>query len=93
MPPLKIPFPTMSRRLAVWHPNGDFFEFDEKLEGVATLDEIKNGHKAILLSGTVVYSTVFAVPRRETNFRYYVGGDMGCEGDQLFAASDGNDAA
>ena len=73
-------------------PSGDYFEFEEKIEGDATLEEIGNGNKAIFLVGNIVYDTVFEDDRRITNFRYYIGGDVGAAGDEMSAASEGNDA-
>jgi hypothetical protein len=73
-------------------PNGDFFEFDEKLEGKATFEEIKSGRKAIFLTGNIIYDIVFGSSRHATNFRFYIGGDEGCDGSEMFAASEGNDA-
>jgi hypothetical protein len=73
-------------------PNGDYFEFKEKLEGAAALAEIGNGNKAIYLVGTIIYDTAFETDKRTTYFRYYIGGDMGCSGTEMFADSDGNDA-
>ena len=45
------------------------------------------------LVGTIVYDTAFEAPPRTTNFRYYIGGDVGSVGHEMFADSEGNDAA
>ncbi len=72
-------------------PMGDFFENDAELEGIATLEEIQSGVKAIYLVGAITYFDVFQ-EARSTRFRYYIGGDMGCEGDEMFAGDGGNEA-
>ena len=73
-------------------PNGDYFEFDVELEGTATLEEIKEGKKAIYLTGNIVYEIVFKNTLHITNFRYYIGGDQGYDGNEMFADSTGNEA-
>jgi hypothetical protein len=72
-------------------PSGDFFENNAHLEGAATADEIRSGVKAIYLVGTIKYVDVFQ-EARSTRFRYYIGGDMGCEGEEMFADDNGNEA-
>jgi integrase len=42
-------------------PSGDYFEFDQKLEGTATLTDVVKGDKAIYLVGTIVYDTAFVL--------------------------------
>ena len=90
--PAEIPTPNHVETIGSMAPNGDFFEFDEKLEGIAPVVDIRDGNKAIFLLGTIIYDTVFDIGRRTTSFSYYIGGDMGCDGDEMFAASEGNDA-
>jgi hypothetical protein len=59
---------------------------------VDTVAELNNETKAIYLTGNIVYETVFDESlRRETNFRYYIGGDQGYA-TEMFADSKGNDA-
>lgn len=74
-------------------PSGDYFEFEEKLEGVASLADVRDGGKAVYLVGTIIYDTAFETGRRRTtDFRYYIDGDMGCEDHEMYADSEGNDA-
>jgi hypothetical protein len=89
--PAAIPIPDRVETIGSMAPNGDFFEFEIDIEGIATEDEIKQGTKAIYLTGNIVYQTVFDRALRVTNFRYYIGGDQGYETEML-ADSLGNDA-
>jgi hypothetical protein len=73
-------------------PGGDFFESIVSLEGFASPDELSVGAKAIYLVGEIRYSDVFQSETRRTNFRYYIGGDVGCDGNEMFADEAGNDA-
>jgi hypothetical protein len=90
----KIPSPNHVETVGSMAPSGDFFEFEEYVEGDATPEEIGtgNGTKAIFLVGNILYDTIFEADRRITNFRYYIGGDAGVAGDEMSAASEGNDA-
>ena len=90
--PADIPLPNQVQTVGSMAPSGDYFEFDEKIEGSATQVDIANGIKAIYLVGTIVYDTAFETARRTTDFRYYIGGDVGCVGHEMFADSKGNDA-
>jgi hypothetical protein len=73
-------------------PRGDFAWFEGKLEETASREEIEYGSKAIFLVGTIVYDVVFEMASRVTNFCYYIGGDVGMDGHEMSAASDGNNA-
>jgi hypothetical protein len=89
---LEIPTPpAASIVMGSMAPSGDFFENDVDLEGEATLEEIRSGVKAIYLVGTITYFDVFR-QARSTRFRYYIGGDMGCDGGEMFADDSGNEA-
>ena len=91
--PAEIPIPNRVETIGSMAPSGDYFEFEEKLEGVASLADVRGGSKADYLVGTIIYDTVFETGRRRTtDFRYYIGGDMGCEGHEMYADSEGNDA-
>lgn len=91
--PSEIPTPDRIDTIGSMAPNGDFFEFNVKVDGVVTLDEIKQGAKAIYLTGSIVYEIIFGGDLRVTNFRYYVGGDQGYDDEkEMFADSEGNDA-
>jgi hypothetical protein len=68
-------------------PHGDFFEYDSEFLNISPLD-MRLGERAIYLTGTIEYDTVFEMARRVTNFRYYIGGDMGIEGNEMYADND-----
>lgn len=86
------PVPTTEEAIGSMAPNGDYVNFEDKLVGAATEEEIKGGSKAIFLTGTILYDVAFAMDQRVTNFRFYIGGDVGCDGDEMWADSEGNDA-
>jgi len=90
--PSKIPVPDQVETLGSMAPNGDFFELDVGVQGIATLEDIKEGKKAIYLTGNILYETVFEKGLRVTNFRYYIGGDQGYDSNEMSADSQGNDA-
>ena len=90
--PSKIPIPDRVETLGSMAPHGDFFELDVGVQGIATLEDIKEGKKAIYLTGNIVYETVFEKGLRVTNFRYYIGGDQGHDSNEMSADSQGNDA-
>jgi hypothetical protein len=87
----EIPVPANSEPLGSMAPSGDFFDNESAIENIS-VDDVGNGNKAIYLVGTIEYDTIFDAPRRTTAFRYYIGGDAGCEGDELSADNNGNDA-
>jgi hypothetical protein len=88
----EIPIPKRKEHLGSMAPRGDFYDFQDELEGTATLAEIKTGSKAIFLVGTIQYDIVYEPHGRITNFRYLIGGDMGGDGDEMYADDDGNDS-
>jgi hypothetical protein len=90
--PVEIPDPNHVETVGSMAPSGDYFEFEEKIEGVATFADVSNGNKAIYLVGTIIYDTAFETDKRTTYFRYYIGGDMGCSGNEMCADNEGNDA-
>jgi hypothetical protein len=92
----EIPIPSQVETVGSMAPGGDFFEFEEEPGGSATFNEIEGGTKAIFLVGNIVYDTMFETERL-TNFRYYIGGDVGCDRgrtgeSEMYATSEGNDA-
>jgi hypothetical protein len=93
----EIPIPVNVESLGSFAPGGDFLEFEESPNGIVTLAEINEGQKAIFLTGEITYDGVLDSVRRVTNFRYYIGGDVGCDRgrtgeNEMFAAAEGNDA-
>jgi hypothetical protein len=96
----QIPTPDSIETVGSLAPRGDFLEFAPALQGEATLAELQVGTRAIYLVGNIIYDTTFAMGRCETNFRYYIGGDvirdldrvLHEDGEELSAASIGNDA-
>jgi hypothetical protein len=89
--PKDIPVATESVSLGSIAPLTDFYELDHKLTGVSLLS-IQSGDKAIYLTGSITYDTVFT-QGRVTNFQYLVGGKIGWHGDTEMSADDeGNDA-
>ena len=87
-----IPAPTEVDAIGSMAPHGDFVESESPINGNATAGELQNGTKAVYLVGTITYATAFDGPRRETHFRYYVGGNMPYQGGEMYADEDGNDA-
>ena len=85
--------PTSTRRtqLGSMAPNGDFVDNEDIVDKIDVTD-LRNGNTAVYLVGTIAYDTVFRMRRRVTNFRYYVGGDMGLDGNEMYADDMGNDA-
>lgn len=83
--PVEVPLGSMA-------PGGDCFDNEAVLEGSASYEEIRTGRKAIYLVGSITYADVFQDERRRTSFRYYIGGDVGCDGNEMFADDQGNDA-
>jgi hypothetical protein len=91
--PAEIPIPDDDpQSLGSIGPSGDFYDYVESLEGTATTAELQAEIKAIYLVGIINYETVFAQNFRTTNFRFFIGGDAGCEGKEMFADLEGNDA-
>lgn len=91
--PSEVPVPDGVETLGSMAPHGDFLELEATAEGSATLDEIKEGRKAVYLTGNIVYRIVSGDGHRETNFRYYVGGDQGYDDSgEMSADTKGNDA-
>jgi hypothetical protein len=88
----EIPTPDSDEALGSMAPSGDFYDYFDNIEGEANFDEIKNGTKAIYLVGSIHYDTVFGLGPRITNFRYLIGGTVGCEGHEMYADNTGNDA-
>lgn len=82
----------MTEELGSMGPLTDHFGLTAPLVENATLREIKDGRKAIFLVGTITYDTVFGTGFT-SDFRYYVGGDMGWDGPgELNADTTGNGA-
>jgi hypothetical protein len=73
-------------------PNGDTFENESEVQGTATVEELQKTTKAIFLVGTIAYATVFGGNERNTQFRYYIGGDVGYQEGKMSADSTGNDS-
>ncbi len=73
-------------------PGGDFLENEIAPDTPAIRDEIIAGLKAISLVGKITYLDVFKKERRETNFCFYIGGDVGCDGNEMYADDEGNNA-
>ena len=71
-------------------PHGDFIDNDESVESVSVAD-LKSGKRAIFLWGRILYKDVFRCSRR-TDFCYFVGGESGLDGDEMFAYDKGNDS-
>jgi hypothetical protein len=72
-------------------PGGDFFDNDVFVSDCCSVHDLNTGLKAIFLVGIISYIDVFRVGRR-TRFQYYVGGDVGCSGNEMSADDKGNDA-
>ena len=87
-----IPVPDRIETIGSMAPREDYFWFDDELDVATTREGTERGDKAIFLLGTIVYDVAFEMSARETNFRYYIGGDIGTDGDEMSAASIGNDA-
>jgi hypothetical protein len=77
--PAQVPVLDMTEELGSMGPLTDNFELTAPPIGNAPLREIKVGGKAIYLIGTIRYDTVFHTGCT-SDFRYYVGGDMGWDG-------------
>jgi hypothetical protein len=86
-----IPAQTKNISLGAMAPGGDFVDNEAKLEGTTTRDDLVHGRNAIYLVGAITYRDAF---RRDhwTKFRLYIGGDVGCEGNELYTDDEGNDA-
>jgi hypothetical protein len=85
-------FPYKSERLGTLAPRGDYLDFADDVVTGATPDEMRNKLKAVYLVGTVTYDIVYEPSARVTNFRYLIGGDVGCDGDDMYTDDSGNDA-
>ncbi len=72
-------------------PGGDFFDNDVNVADQCSLHDLTFGVKDIYLVGIIKYIDVFEL-RRWTRFQYYVGGDVGCSGNEMSADDKGNDA-
>jgi len=53
--PAEIPTPNHVETIGSVAPSGDYFEFEEKIEGVASVANLRDGSKAIYLVGTIIY--------------------------------------
>jgi hypothetical protein len=87
----KIPTPSQVTELGSMAPGNDFIENESKLTGTPNRGSMLSGLEAIYLVGMITYHDSFG-KERTTNFRYYIGGDVGCEGTEMYADSEGNDA-
>jgi hypothetical protein len=72
-------------------PQGDFYDSIANFDGHVTRTSLELGSKAIYLIGCIYYVDVFE-EHRWSKFCYYVGGDVGCTGDEMCADEKGNDA-
>jgi hypothetical protein len=72
-------------------PLTDYFAITPPPFQGPTKAEISDASKAIYLVGTITYDTVFG-RGLTTNFRYYVGGDIGWEPGEMSADEEGNTA-
>jgi hypothetical protein len=87
-----MPTTDKTEKVGSMGPHGDIFEIESEIQGTASVAELENMTKAIFLVGTITYATLFGGEERNTQFRYYVGGDMRyCEG-KMTADSTGNDS-
>lgn len=85
------PVPVEIVELGSMAPSGDFFDNDPSLDEPVTVEELQNATKAIYLTGSITYNTIFGRNYR-TNFCYYVGGDCPYTGGEMYADNAGNDA-
>lgn len=87
-----IPQPIDGMPLGSMAPGGDFFDNDPVLADRCNPHDLASGVNAIYLVGIIKYTDVFKVDRW-TRFQYYIGGDVGCIGKEMFADDKGNDAS
>jgi hypothetical protein len=92
---LELPVPSTKDAIGSMAPNQDFCDFNAG-EISFNPKALRSEARAVFLVGTISYDTVFGRERRRTNFRYYIGGDIGGEfvhtGDEMSAFNEGNDA-
>lgn len=86
-----VPIATEGFSLGVMGPGGDFVDNEATLQGSATRAELETGSKAIYLVGRVDYIDAFH-RKRWTTFQLYIGGGVGCSGNELYSDDEGNDA-
>jgi hypothetical protein len=86
-----IPVATKGFSLGAIAPGGDFVDNEATLQGSVTRGELATGSKAIYLVGKVTYTDAFH-RKRWTAFQLYIGGSVGCTGNELYSDDEGNDA-